>query len=271
MTNLLLHPVTLILAQVLLTALVTGLTSANSLLRPVLFPVILLLAYLIIVTLHTAAYPHALTSVVGGNAPAYLLQYLDLCLLHRWDHAARRPTVDLDRPPALASSATNPAIRLPKPPPAVDDSSVLSRAHWGFATLLSPRHLGTPAESAHSPRWTPRVPLRSAYLVRAAVTAVVCFTIVDVLSVSNDPAANAAHFPQWRVPLLTRLPDVGVQELVMRVAVTVAVWGTVYCLLTFGHAVLGVMCVATGLSGVEMWRPVFGEVREAWSVRRFWG
>ena len=35
--------------------------------------------------------------------------------------------------------------------------------------------------------------------------------------------------------------------------------------------VAGLLTVGIGGSGVELWRPAFGRVEEAWTVRRFWG
>ena len=53
-------------------------------------------------------------------------------------------------------------------------------------------------------------------------------------------------------------------------------WALQYILTTFlnlqlVHSVLSIVCVGIGLSDPEEWPPLFGQWREAYTVRRFWG
>ena len=61
------------------------------------------------------------------------------------------------------------------------------------------------------------------------------------------------------------------EELALRAAMTFAFWVRMYLGLRFLQDIGAFVDVASGLDGVEVWRPAFGSVREAYSLRRFWG
>ena len=82
---------------------------------------------------------------------------------------------------------------------------------------------------------------------------------------------NAELFGADKVHVFARWREVRVEELVLRV-VNAVMWLLVTWGLFRGVAAgSGVICVWLGISEVRSWKPLFGDVEEAWSVRQFWG
>lgn len=70
--------------------------------------------------------------------------------------------------------------------------------------------------------------------------------------------------------LLRRLPDMSAREWVILFYTSSATWLMPYCLFTAAHSLVSVIAVAFGDAPMN-WRPLFGDVREAYTVQRFFG
>lgn len=86
-------PTTLVAVEITLNALTVGFTSSSSKLVR-LFGLLLVTAaaYLAILTIHRHVSSNLWASVLAGNASTYVLRYLDLALLEKWNFEDRGPT-----------------------------------------------------------------------------------------------------------------------------------------------------------------------------------
>lgn len=91
-STLILHPVVLLIYQVLVTSFAISFTQPSSLFRPAALPLVIVATWLIATTCLQHIPWMSLDSTVVGNAPGYFLQYLDLVVLSRWNYETRGPT-----------------------------------------------------------------------------------------------------------------------------------------------------------------------------------
>ena len=115
------------------------------------------------------------------------------------------------------------------------------------------------------------VPSRSIFLRHNAILTLICYFVIDVLSLGFQPESNAVLSAAQNVLFFTRLGGVYTQQLAVHILSSFALWANIYCLMRMGYSILGIMAVGTGLSDVSAWRPPFGRLIDAYSVRRFWG
>ena len=112
---------------------------------------------------------------------------------------------------------------------------------------------------------------RSAFLYHTALKVLACYLILDLMGLGADGDSNAKNFAPTKVPLLSRLHEISLVELSMRILVTLGAGVGIYCAQEGLQSSIAFLAVATGLSDAEDWQPRFGSVTEAYSIQRFWG
>ncbi|GKT46362.1 acetyltransferase aurG [Colletotrichum spaethianum] len=127
-------------------------------------------------------------------------------------------------------------------------------ASWPFACLwkwLSPRN-----------RWI--------------ITTIAIVTIVWVLDRIIDQIAQVTIGFNWddvelhKIHFFRRLNEVTSREVVIRCFFAFqAVWGA-YAFYTMIHSSIAIFFVVLHIDEPEEWPPVFGDIRQAWNLRRFW-
>lgn len=70
--------------------------------------------------------------------------------------------------------------------------------------------------------------------------------------------------------LLRRLPDVSAREWIVLFHISISTWFMPYCLFTAAHSLVSVVAVAFGDAPIN-WKPLFGDIREAYTLQRFFG
>jgi len=78
-------------------------------------------------------------------------------------------------------------------------------------------------------------------------------------------------FRDDRIALFSRWQEVTVEEFLTRAVLTFMFWLLNYLLLVVLFNLPGLVCVATGITGVSWWRPIFNSPTEAYTLRNFWG
>lgn len=68
--------------------------------------------------------------------------------------------------------------------------------------------------------------------------------------------------------LLRRIFDVSLREWIILIHTTFQIWFKPYCLLNAAHCFVSVIAIALGDSPAH-WRPLFGDIREAYTLQRF--
>lgn len=70
--------------------------------------------------------------------------------------------------------------------------------------------------------------------------------------------------------LLRRIFDVSLREWIILIHTAFQIWFKPYCLLDSAHSFASIIAIALGDSPAH-WRPLFGDIREAYTLQRFFG
>lgn len=168
----------------------------------------------------------------------------------------------------LPLSSTPAAITFPE-----KASSVASSWNWvaAYKLLYNFRWIGTRNVAPDIPaprRYTSRAKFLAARLssVIAIYTLQQCYNV----GVAISPLSADDFLPQ-KEHVLRRLATVSFREIVIRCFFIIHfVWGS-YAEFEFVHQLHAFVTVSIGLDDPEDWSPLFGSIKEAFTLRRFWG
>ncbi|MCJ1267838.1 hypothetical protein MMC22_007724 [Lobaria immixta] len=200
---------------------------------------------------------------VGGFSITFLLQYISAALLSRWSFTTSGP-----------STAPSPQNLKPDREKNTAGELLGARLKFGFLAATSFRHTDTPYEVKNVPHFSAQdpnyVPSRTEFLRRKVITILICYLVLDLLSLDADAETNSINFSPEKIPLFTRLGDVTGKELLMRLFATLGFGACVYIFQTGVQSIFALLDVGLGMNEVKSWRPMFGPPRDAYTLRRFW-
>lgn len=259
------HPLFLLAAEILSTALVIGFTPSSSPLR-FIFLVLLSLCVCTAIPTCTDHIPrNPWAAFVAGYLATLLLQYISTAVLGRWSFDNQGPR------PLNAASAESKSGNLYKLPRSLR-ATFWDRLKFGFQVTTSFRYIGTPYQVRNLPHFSASdpsyIPSRSKFLSRKAIIFLVSFSVLDLISLSADPQLD---FSPETIPLFTRVGHITSQQLLTRLITTLGYGIAVCSFQQLVHSIVALIDVGFGFSKVESWRPLFGSPGEAYTLRRFWG
>lgn len=256
--SLLFHPVTILFLQIATIALVVGFTSPFSVFRPAALLLFLGSIWLVIPTCLEYIPRTPWAAMIAAVNIAYLLHFIEVALLNKWSFNANGLTLSNHTETEKASKGT-----------------AWERLRFGLLVAFSSRYIGTPSEVKYVPHFSTRdpsyVPSRTKFLLRELRTTILCYLAFDVLTnPSLRPENYALLSSPGAVPLLRRLNELSIEEVLFRTGCTFAFWISSCFGIKIVQSVLAFAAVAPGLSEVKSWRPAFGPLVEAYTVRHFW-
>ena len=268
MLSLLLHPLPLYLSEVTISAIVIGFTSPNSFTRLASLPLILICTHLCVSTALERTERTFWASLYGGSSIGWAIHYVEIALLSRWSYENRGPN------PPSKQQLKNVESRHKDIREETKTAGFLEHLRYGYLVTFSFRNCGTPYEVRNVPHFSRKdpayLPTRGTYLRHAAASAFICYLFLDLSSLGMQPEKNPILYSSERVPLFARLGDISREELLMRTGTSVGVWASMYCMLTLYQDIASFTCVMSDCDDVKSWRPAFGPLKEAYSMRRFW-
>lgn len=252
--------------------LIFGFTSATSRLRPVgLLPMLLPIVVVFQSDNRRPPYLHPVyAAVLGATTVLCLLKYFG-AMVQGWTYDAGGPTRTLDGAPIkreekrdLGQEAGNRRMR-----------EVLERLRFATSLALNYRFAGTAWETRNVPPFDPKelkhVPSRTDFLWRNTLRVAVYLLILDLFNLpSRKVRHNIALFDQSKVHVLTRLHEITAGEVLIRSTTSVFTGAVIYLLFQALYSAAAVVAVGLGISRVEAWRPLFGNITEVWSLRQAW-
>ncbi|CAG8948743.1 hypothetical protein HYFRA_00001864 [Hymenoscyphus fraxineus] len=133
-------------------------------------------------------------SLLGGASFMFLLQYLDVGLVGKWNWR--------DRGPASKKNI----IKNGKS----KNERVCSKPRWGWSTMFALRHVNTKYEARNTPPFKDSaptwIPSKSAFLVRETLMAVMCYLLLDLMAQRPPPVNAREIFNKALIPLFSRFP-----------------------------------------------------------------
>ena len=258
------HPVATFVLELCLIAFIIGHTRSHSILRLAALPAVFLLTTITILSgQNHIRKPWA--GLLGGIGAAFFLQYIELGLLSRWSYETRGPEISCGQDTSYTAEKS-----------IIDSQDTFwDRFRFGLATTVQFRNIDLPSEVKNVPRFSSQhpthVPLRLMFIFRSVRDALLCYLVLDsIQSASPAPEENSHLISRDHVPLFGRITDISSEEIIVRLSTTLVFWINLYCLLRGLLSLLSIVAVASGMSAVRSWRPLFGSPLAAYSVRRFW-
>ena len=269
-------PFVFIVLEKLLAIYLVGFTAPNSSLRPALFPIFLAWNYSLIpnYTSYVSRIPW-IAFVAGGSFTA-VWGYVEKLLLSQWSFEDLGPSAEIrgrqisKNEPAPNGKSQEAAHYL-----SGKKDGIWERLRFGTWTAFSTRYAGSPYQARNVPPYSTSdpsyVPTRRAFLVKKALTFVLCYLVTDILTQGGQPDQNPIIYAPRYVSFFSRLSEVSAQEVVTRVVTSVFIWVGGYLVVHIYYSGMAILTVGSGLDRPELWRPIFGPFSEAYTLRGFWG
>lgn len=267
------HPVTFLVVEYLSFILIIGYTPPNGILRPAVVPLIVACTYKVI-----SISPTLLRGPWSVWCCAYILHilinYVESALIIKWSFETQNPT----------SSSTGPQVSASKR----NDSSKFAittqtnggtfreRFRFGYFVLSSSRNIGTPYMVKGTPDYSTKdptyVPSRGNFLFRKAAIISFALLTLELASLAAQPLEyNEVAFSVEAVPIFRgNRENLTTEKIIFRSATVLGYWTCTYLVVNGIMSLFNFVNVALGIEDVRVYRPHFGAICEAYSIRQFW-
>lgn len=204
----------------------------------------------------------------GATSICYLLHFIDVALLSKWSFETNGPI-------SLAPRGRNAGRDTGDGTREGQTGTVWEQLRFGLIATFSHRNIGTPYEVKNVPLFLLEIqvmcPLRVKFLLSTVRKMVFCYLVLDILtSPRSQPEKNEILFSSRAVPFLTRLSELSIEEVAVRMLSTFIFWISGQCFLQPAYSAAAAAAVGLSLNEPKSWRPNFGPLIEAYTIRQFW-
>ena len=131
------------------------------------------------------------------------------------------------------------------------------------------RRIGTKWQIKNIPPHSSKAPTRSQSALQSLVGFVSSYLVMDLLTAR--PAPDVQMMTPGKEALFTRLSEVTAEEMTFRVIETpMFLLGTMFGVIMF-YNLFCLLAVLSGISSPDECLPMFGSIRDACSLRKYWG
>jgi hypothetical protein len=258
----LLHPLTIYTVQHCVFALIAGYTKPSSIFRPLGFAFLAISSWQALSTFDTYIdIPGWVPRAIASAFPQTMLTYFERMF------ASRMTFPETDKPTEKAKQDSSSSDK----GKTSGERTFKSRWEFGNTVATSMRGIGTPWEirevhpfSKADPEYVPS-PL---YFVLSSMMKVVICLWLHTICI--DIQMNLRFLSAQYIPLFRRLGQATTEELAERLYATVTTLTALYCFVQGGYSLAATVSVCLKPSTVKDWRPVFGSLRDTYTLRRFW-
>ena len=266
-----LHPLFYLAFQKAILILLLGFTSSESILRPASLPLLILCNYYLISS-YTLYIPRShWIDFITGEVQCGLLDHIEKLLLSRWSFEIRGPSAEIGKRRELGEGKEIGAF--------IQKSSTgdetWDRLRFGTWAAISSRYISSPYQARNVPPYSTSdpsyIPSRRVFLLQRVATFLISYVLTDLLVRVSQSYRNHIVFGKSYVPFYTRRDEVTAEEVLIRVGTTIGFWLGAYTSIQAYHSATGLIAVASGLLDPADWRPMFGSLSNAYTLRGFWG
>ncbi|KAL8987204.1 MAG: hypothetical protein Q9177_003565, partial [Variospora cf. flavescens] len=277
-----LYPIFCFLAEIVLITLILSFTAASSPLRPALLPILVLTAASAVSYSPVAFNRSGWTSFLSADIIISVFHYVETALISGWDFDHGGPTRSraLPAPKTISKTQAEPLRKLP--PPENDspaENGLLERLRFGYLVATTSRNIGTPFLVKNTPPFSYRdpnyVPSRTRFCLWGLCTIAAAFMVIDLVESSSPPTTlqeNAVRYSPSAVNIFTgRRENLMPAQASTRLVVVLLYWFCIAILFDAVHKFFAICSVLLYIKDVRHYRPNFGSLTEAYTIRQFWG
>ena len=208
-------------------------------------------------------------ALLDAHSISFLFQYLDTALLTKCSAEADGPITG-----HIKETVQNDKEKSDHQSPATRKIATWDRLRFGYHAAVSTRNVDYPFEVSGVPHFSSNdpsyVPSRRTFLREKALLLLSCYLVLDLHAYASQPDQNSVLYHASNISWVNA-DNRSVEQLLIRSASTFGFWVSLYCIIQAYMGSLAFLSVAIGCSEVKSWRPGFGPISEAYTVRRFWG
>lgn len=265
--HLLYHPLIPFLTSTITVSLTAAYTARSSPFRYVSLALITLCAFILPSSVKTfAGATGFFARTVAGTGFWNIVTFYDRLILRAWDYDHYGPTaedrkelpVDFDQPRAQDVASRFPGTRM-------DFGSEVAGTARGTGLFWEVKNV--PYFIHNRPSY---VPSRTVFLFVQTAVVVACYLLhnATVKLVCNvDPK----YMSPERVPLLARFPQITMEEMSARVIISLGFWVGTCTMIQCFYSIFAMLGTIANRKDIRLWRPMFGSLTDAYTVRGFWG
>lgn len=253
-------------------------TSSSSLFRPAFLPILVIGAYPAVLSCSSVVYRNTWAGFVSGNIVVGLFHYVEVALISKWSFEAQGPSSNASSGAKLPeTSRKNQTDERQVRSKTSFWSEIWERLRFGYLVKTSSRNEGTPWIVKNTPPFssedTKFVPSRRYFYRQKAAMITFTFLFVDVLSQdSKTLEENAQLYSANKVRIFTgNGNNLTTEQILIRLVTVILYWISTALVIDAVGNMFAVLSVALHIKDVEHYPPNFGPVREAYTIRRFWG
>ena len=251
--------------------LLLGFTSSDSILRSASLPILIFRNYYLTFSYTPYAPRWPWIDIVLWDVQCGLLDHIEKILLSRWTFEIRGPSAEIAKRRELGEGKEIKAF--------IEKSSTgdetWDRLKFGTWTAFSSRYVGSPYQARNVPPYSTSdpsyIPSRRVFILQRGATILLCYFLTDLFFRVSQSYHNHVIFAESYVPVYARLDEVTAEEVLIRVLSTTGFWFGAYTTIQAYHSATALIAVASGLMTPADWRPIFGSLGDAYTLRGFWG
>lgn len=145
-------------------------------------------------------------------------------------------------------------------------SSIVTRAARTINLLWNLRRIGTRWQVKNVPIALPST--RAEFVRRRFITTAIAYLILDVI-ISGPPPPSALFGPEKRT--LFQIGSLSQEDIVFRIIGTASYWFSAFLTIFIVFNITAIAFVLTGLSSPRNCPQFFGSIKDAYTMRHFWG
>jgi len=157
-------------------------------------------------------------------------------------------------------------------------SSAVKRLIWAIDMVANPRGVGTTWQIKNLPPFSRKdptyVPSRYNFIVQRTISFFLIYTMLKMFKVAHAEIYLASlregDYNEYKESIIRRIRDVSMHELYIRAWLPFNMFFRTWCIHECFHRLVSVFAVILG-DDPRRWPPLDGDIREAYSLRRFWG
>ena len=261
------HPISLLGQQLSVIILALGFAPHRSVLTFAVIPILIIYSACIVPRCIAYLHRSSWAALVGGYSTTFLLQYFSMLLVQRRQAPTSRS--------AFMEVGDGKAARIAHRTTETTLEDAWTRIRQGIESAVSFRRSCTPEEVRNVPFFSNEdrkyVPPRAEFLRHHLKLLVFCYLTLDILGLGADPDENAVFFAPEMIPFFARTGEISGAELAMRILCTLGGGLGMFCSQQAVYSIMALIFVGLNVSEPKYWRPLFGSITEAYTLRRFWG
>ena len=161
------------------------------------------------------------------------------------------------------------------PPPG---SSSVKRLMWAIDLVFNPRGIGTSWQIRNLPTFSRKdpnyVPSRRRFILQRIATGLIFYGMSKLYYLIEMKIYVASlregDYGEDKESIIRRMGEASMHELFIRAWLPLSFFFTAWCRHQYLHSLVSASAVAVG-DEPRRWPPLYGDIRDAYSLRQFWG